>query len=134
MKSGKQRRNEIESKRAARRATRTKPHETSALELRPFETVPVNPKLLAPSNSYGVPDYVSRGFYTDLPFACAGCGKEEIWAATQQKWWYEVAKGYVYSTAKYCRPCRRKEQARRAEARSRQLEGVTKKRAEKEKS
>jgi hypothetical protein len=134
MKSGKQRRNEIRTKRAARRAERTKPHEPAVHAPRPFGTVLVNKELLAPCNSYGVPDYVSRGFYVDTPFTCAACGEQEIWTATQQKWWYEVAKGYVYSTAKYCRLCRRKEQTRRAEARRIHLDGVAKKRAGKAKT
>ncbi len=37
--------------------------------------------------------YLRSGWYRDDPFECAGCGKLEIWTATQQKWWYEVAKG-----------------------------------------
>jgi hypothetical protein len=45
----------------------------------------------APSNSYGgVPLY-----YEDTPFICIDCGKEEIWTAEQQQWWYEVAKGSI---------------------------------------
>lgn len=62
----------------------------------------------APNNSYGgVPLY-----YEDTPFTCVDCGKEEVWTAEQQKWWYEVAKGPIYSRAVRCRDCRR---ARRAE-------------------
>jgi hypothetical protein len=41
----------------------------------------------------------------------------------RQKWWYEVGKGLVYSTAVLCHACRRKAQARRAEARRVSLEG-----------
>jgi len=82
---------------------------------------------MAPNNSYGAPDFVRRGYYLDRPFRCAGCGREEIWTAAQQKWWYEVAKGYLYSGAKLCRPCRRREQARRSEARRVHLEGLTRK-------
>ncbi|HVX14356.1 MAG TPA: zinc-ribbon domain-containing protein [Pirellulales bacterium] len=52
-------------------------------------------------------------FYEDTPFACIDCGKEEIWTAEQQQWWYEVAKGSIYSRAKRCRDCRRKHRARR---------------------
>jgi Probable zinc-ribbon domain len=129
MKSGKQRRSEIKARRAAIKAKETEPHKTTANPPRPFGTVPVNEERLAPYKSYGAPDYVYRGFYVDRPFTCGKCGKEEIWTATQQKWWYEVAKGYVYSAAKYCRPCRRKEQARRAEARRIHLDGLAKKRA-----
>jgi hypothetical protein len=93
-----------------------------------FLTAPVNETLLAPYNSYGVPKFVERGFYVAVPFCCAGCSAEEIWTATQQKWWYEVAKGYVYSTAKLCRSCRRKEQERRNHARRVHLQGLANKR------
>src|SRR6185295_17893243 len=79
--------------------------------------VRVNVEALAPNNSYGVPRFVERGYYEDVPFTCASCGSKEIWRAAQQKWWYEVAKGYAYSGARLCRACRRREQARRAEAR-----------------
>jgi hypothetical protein len=67
--------------------------------------IPVNPGELAPYN-YGSPDFVARGFYADRPFECENCGEPQVWTAEQQKWWYEVAKGSVYSYAKLCRPCR----------------------------
>jgi transcription elongation factor Elf1 len=89
--------------------------------------VVVNEGALRPYNSYGAPQFVYRGYYVDTPFRCKSCGKEEVWTATQQKWWYEIAKGYVYSTAVRCRSCRRKEQARRKEARRGQLEGLSRK-------
>ena len=76
--------------------------------------VRVNESALAPYRSYGVPAYVRAGRYTDRPFRCRDCGVEELWTARQQKWWYEVAKGYVYSTATRCRACRRRERERRA--------------------
>ncbi|HUY87558.1 MAG TPA: zinc-ribbon domain-containing protein [Pirellulales bacterium] len=57
----------------------------------------------APNNSY-----VGRSYYEDLPFVCEDCGKAEVWTARQQKWWYEVAKGSIYSTAKRCRACRKR--------------------------
>ena len=91
--------------------------------------VPVNAAALAPYNSYGTPKFVERGYYEDVPFTCAACGARQLWTAWQQKWWYEVAKGYVDSTAKLCRACRRREQARRAEARQVHLEGLKRKRA-----
>jgi hypothetical protein len=65
--------------------------------------VPVDASQLAPNNSYSPPS----GFYEDKPFTCVDCGKEEVWTAEQQKWWYEVAKGPIYSTAIRCRPCRK---------------------------
>ncbi|MDX2219171.1 MAG: zinc-ribbon domain containing protein [Burkholderiales bacterium] len=76
----------------------------------------VNASLLRPTNSYGTPDFVERGHYLDMPFRCKDCGKEEIWTATQQKWWYEQAQGDVWTVATRCRPCRRNERRRKAEA------------------
>ncbi len=87
----------------------------------------VDPTALAPNNSYDEPDFVKRRYYLDQPFTCAGCSSPEVWTATQQKWWYEVAKGSLFATAKFCRTCRRKEQARRVEARRIHLEGIAKK-------
>lgn len=89
----------------------------------------VNVAALAPYNSYGLPTFVARGFYEDLAFTCVKCDAPQVWRAWQQKWWYEVAKGSVESTAKLCRPCRRREQARRADARRVHLEGLQRKRA-----
>jgi hypothetical protein len=116
MKSNKQKRLELEAKRQRR--------EKKAVA---YGTVPVNPLSLCPDNSYGVPLFVTRGFYVDLPFSCRDCGKAEVWTATQQKWWYEVAKGEVWTSAIRCRACRRRERERRTEARRVHLEGVAKK-------
>jgi Probable zinc-ribbon domain len=128
LKSGKQRRREIAARRkklAVKRAAMA-----SAVKFRaaPYTFVPVNEELLAPNNSYGAPDFVRRGYYIDIPFRCVDCGKGQIWTGTQQKWWYEVAKGFVYSTAIRCRACRRKERDRRAEARRVHSEGMARKR------
>jgi len=79
-----------------------------------------------------VPDFVARGYYVDAPFECIDCKSKEIWRATQQKWWYEVAKGDVRTGARRCRPCRRAEQARRSEARRIHLEGIARKKAVKQ--
>lgn len=78
---------------------------------------PCNPQNLAAYNSYGDPAFVVRGYYVDVLFQCASCRKQEVWTATQQKWWYEVAKGSVESRAKLCNPCRKVERERKAEAR-----------------
>jgi hypothetical protein len=86
----------------------------------------VAPKL-KPDNSYSTPDYVLRGYYLDVPFSCKDCGKAEVWRDTQQKWWYETAKGGVWTTATRCRACRRRERERVAEARRVSLEGKAKK-------
>jgi hypothetical protein len=128
MKDGKQRRAEIRTKRKERE-TKQQLLARRQPPPRPLGTAPVNEDSLAPYKSYGAPDYVMHGYYQDFPFRCQDCGKEEIWTAAQQKWWYEVAKGYVYSTATLCRPCRRKEQERRVEARRVHLEGIARKKA-----
>ena len=84
--------------------------------------------LLGHHRSYSDPEFIQRGTYLDLAFTCLDCGKQEVWTATQQKWWYEVAKGNLFTRAARCRPCRRKQQARKAEARRVHLDGVAKKR------
>ncbi|HET9404281.1 MAG TPA: zinc-ribbon domain containing protein [Burkholderiales bacterium] len=94
----------------------------------PAGVVRVNAEALAPYNSYGTPLFVQRGYYEDVRFTCSGCGSREVWRAAQQKWWYEVAKGNVCSGAKLCRACRRREQARRDEARRVHLEGIARRR------
>jgi hypothetical protein len=136
MKSDRPRRPGIKERRAAKRAkkaaaevlVRAKAQATErAKRLR--EQVLVNPSLLRPTNSYGIPDFVEREFYVDRPFVCKDCGKAEVWTATQQKWWYETAKGDVWTAAVRCRPCRRRERERKAEARRVQLEGMARKRA-----
>lgn len=129
MKSNKQRRNEIMEKRRERAAATPKlrggePHREIL-----GGTAPCNPELLAPSNSYGQPPFVARGFYMDMLFKCKDCGKEEVWRATQQKWWYEVAQGNVETRAIRCNACRRIERERRAQARRVHLDGLQKKRA-----
>ena len=90
----------------------------------PAGAVPAERALLAPYNSYGEPAFARRGYYLDTPFRCVGCGVEQVWTAAQQKWWYEVAKGYPYSLAKQCRACRRARQDRSAASRRVHLEGL----------
>jgi Probable zinc-ribbon domain len=127
MKSGKKRAAEIRARRNQRALKRLRGKTEAPREPHAHLTAPVNEASLAPYKSYGVPKFVERGFYVAVPFRCVGCGAAEIWTATQQKWWYEVAKGYVYSTAKFCRPCRCKEQERRGGARRVHLKGLANK-------
>jgi hypothetical protein len=124
MKSNKQRKAEIRIKRQKRTAKSIERSNRFAPIVQPAGTAPCQPELLAPYNSYGTPRFVERGYYEDTPFICRDCGTQELWKATQQKWWYEVVKGNVESRAIRCRPCRRKEQERKAEARRQQLEGM----------
>lgn len=131
MKSGKQRRAELDARKAARSAkakaeSDAKSEAAARLEYeRAMATgVPVNRELLKSHNSYGEPEFVERGFYADQPFDCVDCGASEVWTATQQKWWYEVAKGDAFTTARRCRGCRRKERERKANARKVHQKGL----------
>jgi hypothetical protein len=56
----------------------------------------------APHTSWGAIPLL----YEDVRFTCIDCGREEIWTAEQQKWWYETAKGNIFSTAIRCSTCR----------------------------
>lgn len=126
-KSGKQRRMEIRVKRREKIEHRPAPRHDPR-KLNPLaESAPCNVSALAPYNSYGDPEFVTRGFYVDEPFICVGCGKEEVWTATRQKWWYEIAKGHPYTKASRCRACRRRERERAAKAREVHLEGLARK-------
>ena len=60
----------------------------------------------APNNSYS-----SKTYYQDYEFNCVDCGVPQVWTAEQQQWWYEVAKGPIFSVAIRCLACRK---ARRA--------------------
>jgi hypothetical protein len=131
MKSNKQRRSEIKARRARLAEKRARAETQRPREL-PVGAAAVNPELLRPHNSYGLA-FEMRGYYEDLAFNCKDCGKSEVWTATQQKWWYEVAKGEVNSAAVRCRACRRRERQRIAEARRVHLEGVARRQAERAK-
>jgi hypothetical protein len=122
MKSNEQKRAELEARRAAKREAVARRARLDEAERRHDQflaalargELAVDRNRLAPSGSYGDPDFVLRGTYQPVPFVCKSCGKEEVWTPYQQKWWYEVALGDRFTTAKFCRPCRRKERERSA--------------------
>ena len=117
-------------KRAAIRSEDARTLAKSAAKARAIQLkgqVLVNASNLLPTNSYGAPDFVTRGFYIDMPFSCKACGKAQVWTATQQKWWYEAAKGDVWTIAVLCRPCRLRERDRKAAARKVHLDGLARK-------
>lgn len=128
MKSGKQRRLELKAHKQSRQAKLATQKLTALEWAAGHEEVMVDCTALALNNSYDEPDFIKRKYYLNQPFTCAGCNSQEVWTAVQQKWWYEVAKGGLFTIAKFCRTCRRQEQFRRAEARRIHLEGVAKKR------
>ncbi|HSW11380.1 MAG TPA: zinc-ribbon domain containing protein [Solimonas sp.] len=133
MKSGRQRSRELKTARAGRRTADTPaPSQTEANHELGTGLTPVNASLLAPYSSYGTPKFVTRGYYLDIAFRCAGCGRDEVWTGRQQKWWYEIARGYPYSGAKLCRSCRRRERERAAGARQVHQQGLARKHAAKQ--
>ncbi|BBB99349.1 hypothetical protein ABIF38_005918 [Bradyrhizobium japonicum] len=91
------------------------------------DEVAVDTTRLAPSNSYSTPDFVLRGTYRPEPFVCKDCGVAEVWTPLQQKWWYETAKGDVFTAAVRCRACRTRERARKSAVRRVHLEGLARK-------
>ncbi|WP_318651935.1 zinc-ribbon domain-containing protein [Pseudomonas sp. PDM11] len=106
MKSNKQRRREIREARAKRKLRQAASANWPACQMPPPGSLAVYRPSLATYNSYDEPLFVQRGWYQDLPFTCRDCGAEQIWTAAQQRWWYEVCKGQVFSTAVRCRACR----------------------------
>jgi len=103
MKSGKQRKAEIKKARLERMAKRDN-------RVNPFK--PPIPEWAVTVN---LAEVVYHSMYLDIPlfyvdkeFTCRGCGSSEVWAARQQKWWYEIAKGNFETTAVKCRACRDK--------------------------
>lgn len=48
-----------------------------------------------------------RHWYVDATFRCVRCDQPFIFAAEEQRFWYEELKLYVDSRAKHCKPCRR---------------------------
>ncbi len=110
MKSNKQRRLEIRErrrKRAEKRSINTfvKP------KAFPAGSVLADWEELKHNNTCGpLPE-----FYVDKAFICQDCGSNELWTAKQQKWWYEIAKGDINSTAIRCLRCRHRIQADKEE-------------------
>ena len=134
MKSGRQRRTEIQIRRSGKRAAAQA--EAVRVEVKRVAKeraaqlkgqVLVNPDNLRPTNSYDTPEFVKRGFYVDMPFSCKACGKPQVWTATQQKWWYESAKGDVWTIAVLCKPCRLRERVRKEAARKVHQGGLARK-------
>lgn len=129
MAGGRQKRATLQAKREKRRKKAAVRDLSGARKPARPGSAPVNEAAMAPYNSYGTPAFAQRGYYVDVEFRCENCGRDQLWTATQQKWWYEVAKGYAYSTAKLCRACRALVRAQKEESRLRQKEGAARKRA-----
>jgi hypothetical protein len=52
---------------------------------------------------YGLP----FEFYFDRVMTCDGCGKQFLFFAQEQKYWYETRQFILYSRPRCCAPCRR---------------------------
>ncbi|MBF0502242.1 MAG: zinc-ribbon domain containing protein [Candidatus Riflebacteria bacterium] len=89
----------------------------------PAGAVIADHKELAHNNTYG---RLPR-FYVDKVVVCRQCGKEEVWLAERQKWWYEGAKRNINTDAVLCRSCRGKEKVRKDEARRVHIQGLERK-------
>ncbi|MES2887728.1 MAG: zinc-ribbon domain containing protein [Pseudomonadota bacterium] len=117
LKSNKQRRAEIMAVRrkradAAQAAWRASPHSGV-----PSGAVATDRSVLALRNPER-PLFDLPNLYLDKIFACRNCKVECVWTAKQQKWWYELAGGSLYTHAVRCRPCRQVERDRLAHARA----------------
>ncbi len=103
MKSNKQRRLEIKAIRRKRKELKSG-YPLGGINYRPLNCIEADTYALEHNASMTpLPRY-----YVDKPFKCRDCGSHEIWTATSQKWWYEVAKGYIDSTAVRCKECRKR--------------------------
>jgi len=83
-------------------------------------------KIISRSVLPEIPDY-----YEDRWFTCKDCGERDLWAAKQQKRWYEEQGGEIEAIAIRCRSCRRKEKARKEAGRKIHLDGLAAKAAKK---
>jgi hypothetical protein len=79
----------------------------AALAARRARGAPVDPGRVPPyPDVLRERDGTYRDFFEDIGFTCRGCDTEQVWTAADQKWWFEVAGGSLYSTAIRCLPCR----------------------------
>ena len=106
MKSNKQRRLEIRERRR-KRAEKLSINTLIKQKSIPDHAAMADWEELKHNNTYG-PLPV---FYIDRVFICQDCGSDELWTAKQQKWWYEIAKGDINTTAIRCLRCRHRIQA-----------------------
>jgi hypothetical protein len=122
MKSGRQRREEILDRRRqrARIAKRSSFAPWREPDRVPAGAIPAEQANLLHDRTYGP----RPRFYVDQPFTCVECGTEEVWTASDQKWWYEEAKGKIATRANRCLACRRRRRLRRAQERRIHIEGM----------
>ena len=103
--------------------------EAVARGLAPIDGTKINTCGVMPRR--GIPTLAGR-YYLDYPFTCIDCASRQVWTGAQQKWWHEELGAVWERIAVRCRECRRKERARRDEARKIHLEGVQRKQDKKQ--
>lgn len=116
--SGKRKKKLIQEKRRQRREAEGEESPRWDALVASGEVIMADLSKQAPNNSWS-----PRTYYRDQEFTCKDCGAVEVWTARQQQWWYEVAKGPIYSSAVRCRACRQKRRAEREEQRRRSQAG-----------
>jgi len=118
MKSNKQRRAEIRTRRLERAARIEAQMRVPDQRRVPLQRAPglepADLDVLARHNNTHGP---LPACYLDRAFTCRDCGAEGVWTAKQQKWWYEVMHGKIDSRAVRCLPCRRARRAAQAASR-----------------
>jgi hypothetical protein len=108
--SNKQKREALRKKREAKARKEARLRRTERVDFAAMKgAIAADLSQQVPNNSYAAKPL----YYVDQPFACKDCGKEEVWTAAQQKWYYEVAKGSLYGGAVRCRACRKKRKPNR---------------------
>jgi hypothetical protein len=61
-------------------------------------------------------DFMPYFAFIDAERMCEDCGQRFLFAATEQRYWYETLKFWVQSRPKHCLPCRRARRTRNREA------------------
>ena len=131
MKSNKKRREELRKRREKKEEKLAAPERERLLdEIAAGHALGVSKSEVV---SHGYP-YRIPNYYRDMPFVCRDCGKSEVWTAKQQKWWHEVVKVEIESTAVRCRRCRTIERDRKRAVREAHLAGLKLKAEKKKKS
>jgi hypothetical protein len=95
--------------------------EAAARRLTPIDRSKIRSCSVMPSRK--APTLAGK-YYIDYPFTCIDCGSRQTWTGLQQKWWHEDLGADWERIAARCRDCRRKERARRDEARKIHQDGV----------
>ena len=62
--------------------------------------------------------YAAKFSFTDIHYPCAGCQKNEVWTAQQQKRYFEEQRGNIYNRPKWCYECHSKRMKEKKETKA----------------